>query len=66
MLHRCDGCRQLYLVSEFYRLCSLCGSLAQQQIEKLFEADDAVEWWRLLVEAMGGGRSEVRQRWWIG
>lgn len=65
MIHQCSACKQRYLISDYFRLCDLCGSLAQQQIEKLFEADDAVEWWRLAVEAMGGRQSEGERRWYV-
>lgn len=49
MIHQCSACKQRYLVSDYFRLCDICGAMAQQQIERLYESDDAIEWWRLVL-----------------
>lgn len=62
MLHRCESCHQLYLTSDYYRLCSWCGEQHQQHIEKLSEGDGAVEWWQVAVVIASGEQQQPRWR----
>lgn len=61
MLHKCPECSAFYLTSDYARMCNLCGSYLQQQIEKLHEVDDAIEWWRICSWANFGVRDELDQ-----
>lgn len=64
MLHRCSQCDQLFLVSNYRRLCNYCGEQLRQQLE--LQVDDGVkEWWRLAIEAEFGMEPERTRIWWI-
>lgn len=66
MLHRCEQCDVVYLVSEHSHLCNYCGQRLQEQIQKLSEYDGAVEWWQVACQVASGEQPERAARWRIG
>lgn len=60
MLHKCQSCPQIYLVSEFHQLCNVCGEYLKQRIERVYEDDGAEEWWRICAQAMFNDYSSNR------
>lgn len=63
MLHKCQSCAQIYLVSDYTFLCNWCGSERQKQIEKLLERDNAVEWTTLVSVIAHGEQVRPERRW---
>lgn len=63
MLHKCENCAVLYLVSDHYHLCNPCGVQLQQQVERLYERDDVVEWWVVCSWAMFRRSKQAEIEW---
>lgn len=66
MLHKCKECAQLYLISEFYEICNVCGQYLQRRIERLHEVDSAESWIVLMSRAVHGEQPRREARWRIG
>lgn len=53
MLHKCQDCGDLFIVSEWLHLCEHCGEAEYGKLE-LRERDEAIELWVLAARAMTG------------
>lgn len=65
MLHKCTECSQLYLVSQFPKLCDACGDYLQHRIERLYESDESVEFSVIAGMAQHGIEPEPPRKWWV-
>lgn len=63
MLHKCENCQRIYLVSDYNFLCDHCGQERQRMIWQLSAPDDAVEWWRLSAQVSHGEQLQQERKW---
>lgn len=63
MLHKCQECATVYLVSEFRVLCNTCGEYLKQRVERVYEDESSDDWVGLLSEVAHGVQPQRERRW---